>query len=165
MESDDGGDADDAAEPRLHHVGDGGFRDIEDAFEIDTDDIVPCLLRHFDEQPVAGDAGVVDKQVELAEFFDGLVDEIGRLGRVRDIRLERVDDASCFIGDFPGGFLRRLQLCRADGEIGALQGELACGFETDAAGGACDDGGLVLESHAFFLSLLIRYGGWSEALI
>jgi hypothetical protein len=46
---------------------------VEDAAEVRRDDVAPVVVRHTREQSVAGDAGVVDEDVELARPVDELL--------------------------------------------------------------------------------------------
>ena len=49
------------------------MHEVERALEVDRDDAVPLLLRHPHHQTVAGDTGVVDQHVDMAEILDYLV--------------------------------------------------------------------------------------------
>ena len=61
---------------------------VERRLEVDIDDGVPLGLLHAEHEPVTGDAGVVDKDVDMAEirvdFLHGSlsVGEVCRVGRV-----------------------------------------------------------------------------------
>ena len=47
----------------------------------------PLVVRHLEEQPLAGDAGVVDEDVEAARALDDRVDQTGRLRTVAHVGL------------------------------------------------------------------------------
>ena len=69
--ADDGCDVDDTAGALLHHAAQDGFRSAEHGFEVDLHDVVPLFFFHTHQEVVAGDAGVVDQNIQLAEcFFD-----------------------------------------------------------------------------------------------
>ena len=53
--------------------------------EMDADDLVPFLLAHVEDHPIAQDAGDVDQDVELPEFLDRVIDERLAAGHRRDI--------------------------------------------------------------------------------
>src|SRR5439155_11335955 len=52
---------------RVAHVGYGGQRGVEGRLQVDVQDEVPDVVVHGVECLVAGDAGVVDQDVDLAE--------------------------------------------------------------------------------------------------
>ena len=57
------------------------------ALEMDADNVVPLLLGHVEDHPVAQDAGDVDQDVELAELLDRLIDEPLAARHARDIHV------------------------------------------------------------------------------
>ena len=80
------------------HDADDGFGQIEDAFEVGVENIVPIFFAHHREQLVARDAGIVDEDIDAAELFLDLLNKIFRLIEVRDVRLKSDDRVA--IGDF-----------------------------------------------------------------
>nr|GFD60160.1 hypothetical protein [Tanacetum cinerariifolium] len=60
------GDRDHPAEPRFHHRLGGGADQAEGGLKVDADHLIPLVVLHPHRQIVAGDAGVVDEDVELA---------------------------------------------------------------------------------------------------
>ena len=60
------GDLDDAAPALFHHAAQHGARQAEGGGEIDRDHLVPFLVLHAHEEIVAGDAGIVDQDVDAA---------------------------------------------------------------------------------------------------
>ena len=70
----DGRDVDDAAEVACTHAVDHLARRVEDAVEIDADDLFPLLERHTVQHGVARDAGVVDQDLDRPEFGLDLLD-------------------------------------------------------------------------------------------
>ena len=67
--TDDGCDVDDASGALLHHAAQDGFGGAEHGFEVDLHDVVPLFFFHTHQEVVAGDAGVVDQNIQLAELF------------------------------------------------------------------------------------------------
>src|SRR5690606_24184292 len=67
LEPVDRADLDDAAPLALAHAFDHRTGDVEHRVEVGVDDIAPLPGRHLVEGAVAGDAGVVDKDVDGAE--------------------------------------------------------------------------------------------------
>ena len=57
----------------------------ERALQIDADDFVEFLFGDLQDVPVAGDAGIVDHDVEPAELFHGGRDELIDVGTLGDI--------------------------------------------------------------------------------
>ena len=67
---------------RLEHRPGDGLGHVERAEQVRLEDLAPGLGAHPHDQVVAGDAGVVDEDVDLAERLErGLDDAVGRLGR------------------------------------------------------------------------------------
>ena len=63
-----GTDGDHAAELALAHAGPDRVGHVEDAREVGVDDLFPLLRGHLVEHAVAGDAGVVDEDLDRAEL-------------------------------------------------------------------------------------------------
>ena len=53
--------------PAAHHATQHGARQVEGGGQVDRDHLVPLLVLHAHEELVAGDAGIVDEDVELAQ--------------------------------------------------------------------------------------------------
>src|SRR3546814_20166153 len=53
----------------LDHAAEGRLRHVEAATEVDAHDIVPIVIAHARERAVAGDAGIVDDDVDRPEFL------------------------------------------------------------------------------------------------
>ena len=85
MNAYDTGHVDDAAAALAHHDGRDGVDEVEGALEIDGDDGVPLLLGHAHHETVLGDAGVVDKNVDVAEVFVDFLHDGFRFGEVGGI--------------------------------------------------------------------------------
>src|SRR5690606_40870797 len=62
------GDVDDAAEAAAHHRVGQLAGQTEDGAQIDVDYRVPVIVRHPDEQAVAGDSRVVDENIDALEL-------------------------------------------------------------------------------------------------
>ena len=88
-DADHRGDVDDAAEAAAHHRMRELARQPEHGAEIDVDHRVEILVRHAHEQPVLGDAGIVDQDVDAFELGLGLLAERLDLAAVGQIRPER----------------------------------------------------------------------------
>ena len=71
----------------LSHMGAGRANRAVVALEVDPDDVVPLLLAHVEDHPVAQDSRDVDQDVELAELLDRLFDEALAAGHGRDIHV------------------------------------------------------------------------------
>jgi hypothetical protein len=105
---------------------------------------VELLQRHLLQPRVLGDAGVVDQHVDAAELFldagDHGIDRFAlrhvhlKAGGGRAERLALRDD-----------LVHRRLLDVADDDDGAFLGEFQRGGQTDALGGAGDDGNLVFK--------------------
>lgn len=59
--------------------------EVEGTLEVDVDDGIPLLLSHFQHQSIFGDAGVVDKNVDMSEVLVNLVDKSLCLSEVGSI--------------------------------------------------------------------------------
>ena len=84
----DRGQVDDAAPVALDHLALRGARAQKRAPQMHRGDRVPILVGHLVDQIVAGDAGIVDEDVERAEPLGDLLDHRLDLGGYRDIGLE-----------------------------------------------------------------------------
>src|SRR3546814_1905802 len=62
-------DVDDAAPAALDHAGKAGLGHVEAAAEVDAHHVVPVVIAHPREGAVAGDAGVVDHDVDGPDLF------------------------------------------------------------------------------------------------
>lgn len=78
---------------------------LKRTLEVDVDDGIPLLLSHFQHQSIFGDAGVVDKNVDMTEVLVNLVDKSLLSQRSR-------------------------QHCRSSPGLHALSGNLALGLQT-----------------------------------
>jgi len=141
--SDHRGDVDDAAGALAKHRTDGGLGDEEDALEVGGEDVVPVLLAHAHDERVAGDAGVVDDDIEAAEALEGGLDGGGGALGGGDIGLQDLD-ADATAGEFGlGGASGLLITAVGEEEIEAIPGEALRNREADAARATGDDGGSV----------------------
>src|SRR3546814_14143808 len=73
-------DVDDAAPAALDHAGKAGLGHVEAAAEVDAHHVVPVVIAHPREGAAAGDAGVVDHDVDGPDLFGNprAAVEIGR---------------------------------------------------------------------------------------
>ena len=58
-------------------------------------DAIPVFLRQIHDVGTAGDSGVVDDDVETAEFTDRGLDHLVDVAEVRDVGLKRQRAAGC----------------------------------------------------------------------
>ena len=66
---------------RLEHRPGDGLGHVERAEQVGLEHLAPGLDRHPHDQVVAGDAGVVDEDVDLAERLEHLLDDgLGGVG-------------------------------------------------------------------------------------
>ena len=142
----DGGDVDDGAAAGSAHVGDDGFGAEEDAFGVDGHDSIPGFFGGFFEVVALDDAGVVDEDVDFAEVGEGGLDGAVPVGLDADVHFYE-DGLAADVGDFFGDAEAVFDLDVGEDDFGAFVGEDAGFGGAHAAGGACDDGYFVLESH------------------
>ena len=103
-------DVDDPPAPRLEHRAGDGLGHPEGAEQVRLEDLAPRLLAHPHDQVVAGDARVVDEDVDLAERIEGgLHDALGGV-RVRDVALDGERPAPERL-DLARGLARRRRRC------------------------------------------------------
>ncbi len=152
----------------LAPVGGGPPGRDEVALQVDGDDVVPLLLRHVHQHPVAQDAGVVHEDVEIAERLDGRIDQpltalpIGDAVAVGDgFPAHRLD----LLGHRFGG---RLVVATAVGgtpevvhdHLRAFSGEQQRMLAANATSRAGDDGDPAFErSHAVLPYVPSEFGG------
>ena len=136
---------------------------LNDALEVDVHDQVPVLLGHLEEQVVAGDAGVVDQDVDPAELVDDALHRGLRGGGVDDVAADA--DRAGTVGEVEaargvgGGGLVEVE----DRDRGALAGEALGDAEADASGCSGDDGDAAVEpTHGELLGVCGRSGDRSS---
>ena len=99
------GDRDDPAEAGAHHRLQRRAGEAEGGLEVDPDHVGPFLVLHPHREIVAGDAGIVDQDVELPERLDRL-----RHQRVDRGAVAKVADQGDMIAAEPGA--KGLELAR-----------------------------------------------------
>jgi hypothetical protein len=129
----------------LEHRADGGLDHVEGAEEVDLQDLLPVVDRHAHDQVIAGDAGIVDEDVDLAERLEGGGDglharfRIGHVGRdVDGLPTESLDLGHGGFGDFLASHVH-------EGDVATLSRELQADCLAYAAGSARDESGLTGE--------------------
>ena len=113
---------DDAAPILADHDFGGFLAGEKSSFEVDGERFVVVALGHFKSRGADAAAGVVDKNVELAEVLGGGLDGAGNLRQVRDIHLEPEDFATeefDFVGEVGGGIF----VAKAESDVSAGVGE------------------------------------------
>ncbi len=136
-------DVDDAPGARPEHRPQDRLRRVEGAEEVHLEHGAPLVEAHPHDQVVAGDAGVVDQDVEPAEGLDRARDERGSRLRVRHVALDP-EAAPAQRLHVAAGRLRGLDRPTVEErDVGALPGQPQHDGAPDAARPAGDDGGLV----------------------
>ncbi len=111
-------------------------------FKIGVQYGVPIRLAHAHEQPIAGHAGVVDQNIDLAGVLQNLLGGGGNRGGIRHIHgvgPSLPAQGANFRGDFFGIFGR----ARNAGDVRAFGGKFQGDGAANAASGAGDNGGLI----------------------
>lgn len=78
----------------LDHLPGDRLAEEEDRALIDLDDFVPIFLTEFEQRRSADDAGVVEQDVDAAEFLDRGIDNALHGGAFEQIGLDLADAAS-----------------------------------------------------------------------
>ena len=124
-----------------------GSAGVERALEVDGKHAVEVLLGHLQQQLVAGDARVVDEDVDAAEVLadpaEGFLDE-RKIGHVAFVG-RGADAEGLRFGDRFGRALVRAGV--HDGDVGAVLGERDRDGRADAARTAGDDRRFAFEKH------------------
>ena len=107
--------------------------------QIGLQDGVPVGALHAHDELVAGDAGVVDQDVDLAELGDGGLDGGFDLLFVGDVE-RKGGGLAAGGGDFGDQFVQLLLIARGGGHGGAVFGEAQGAGASDALRGAGDEG-------------------------
>ena len=151
-EAADGGDVDDATVAGFHHGADDGAGKEEGGAEVGVEDALPVFVAHAQEECVAGDAGVVDENVDFLKFLeDGFGEGLGGFG-VGDVAGEGVGLSTGGAAGFDSG-CEAFRRAGHEGQGGAVLGEEFGNGEADSAAGAGDEGDVVFEItvHDFFV--------------
>src|SRR5258708_11470749 len=110
-----------------------------DAFETDVDDGVPIFFGLFNDGfPIAFDAGVVEGDVETAEFLDRFLHQRLHITGFRSVRFYEQAFASGSANQ-RDGFIAFRFAAAGDYNLGAFLGEENGGIAADAAGSAGDE--------------------------
>ena len=87
LEREQRGDVDDlASAPLFDHLFGCGLAQEEDRALVDLDDFVPVPLAEFQQRRAADDAGVVQEDINAAQFLDGGVNNALHTGAFEQIR-------------------------------------------------------------------------------
>ena len=136
--ADDRGDVDDAAPAVFDHLGHDGLGKEKGPGEVGGEDVVPVLALHAEGEDVAGDAGVVDEDVNAAEvdndrfgtLFDGVF--------AGDVEREGVGGASgC--GDLSGYFGELVGVPGGERDGGSGGGEAEGAGAANSLGSSCNE--------------------------
>ena len=138
----DGGDVDDAAVLLLQHRRHHRLAADEGPVEIDAQHLAPFLEVGFPHRLVdAGDAGIVDEDVDLAERLQRLVTRLLDRGEIRHVDLEgRYRRA-----DFLRGLFRKRQVVIPDRDLRARCDEALGDRAAKALRAAGDDGAAAVQ--------------------
>ena len=146
-----GRDVDDAAPAGLRHQRDGRGGRVERRGQVDGNDRIPFLGRKFLDRRDMLDAGIVDEDVDRAEFLGRLLDQRPAVGALRHVGLDVDDLGRMLLGDRLGD---RMVLRRVgegiDHHIAAVGGKRIGDGKPDARGRAGDDRGLLGHAHETF---------------
>jgi len=124
----------------------GGLREEEGPGEVHVEDLEPVIVSHLEHGLVAGDARVVDEDVESAVGLDDLLDGAAAITRLAHVALVDAHRGGVRAGERVAKFSRGLVIASvARGEHGALAGQAAADRGADAAGAARDEGHATLE--------------------
>lgn len=137
LEPADGGDVDDVSGFAALHVGEHSGDAVEDTADVDVDHLVPFVDLKFVQGGEGHDAGVVDEDVDAAEFFEGEVGEGLGVFEVGDVQRAVFDEAAGG-ANFFGELFESVGATRSEKNLMALGGEMAGGGFADAAGGTGD---------------------------
>src|SRR3954454_17623197 len=142
----DAGEAYDLAVLLLHEVLLRGSRHQEGTTEVDPHDQVPVVVTHLEQEVVAGDARVVDEDVETAELAGDAIDGALHRGGVTDVAGEA--DRAPAVGERQtAGSLGGLAAVEVeDRHRRALLGEASGDAEPDPSCGSGDDGDAPVEA-------------------
>ena len=135
-ESADGGDVDEDTVFVFAEVGDDGFGGFEQTDNIDVVLAADVVHRGGFERATGAVSGVVEEDVDLAEFIDGGLD--AAVDGVGVLDVEFGDEDVVELVEF-GLFFRRAHGC---GDVPALRFEELGGGFADAGGGSGDEDGL-----------------------
>jgi hypothetical protein len=134
------------------------MRHVEDAGEVDRDDVFPVLdhvIGRAQHAVAADDAGIVDEDRDLSDLVGDLFRHRDAIFAVRDVE-RKTFGLGAGVADFPRSLRRRLLIPVEQHHAGALAGIAVRDGAPDA--GACtgDDGDVILEKwHGAFPLLLI----------
>ena len=152
LEGEQGGDVDDlaggggAGGAAGDHVAGGELRELEDAGEVDLEDVLPVVERGVFGGVAADGAGVVDEDVAAAEGGEELVEEVRGAGGGGEVGGEGDGFAAGGVDGGGGGFGGAAVAVAGDGGAGLGEGEGDGGAE--AARRAGDEGDFVVETEA-----------------
>jgi len=135
---------------RVHQRQEGAAH-AEHAGQADIDHFVPLLIGHLRDRGLAAETCVVDKDIEMAEFFDGGVAQVLDIVLLGDIADAGVGTLSGFGFDTFSGFLQAAFVEIADKQRCAFFGGAFGDGKTNA--GACgggDEGGFAFEEVSGF---------------
>ncbi|EGE58966.1 hypothetical protein RHECNPAF_2530040 [Rhizobium etli CNPAF512] len=133
-----------------------GCRDaVEHTLDVDIDHPVPLLDLEGRERRERHDAGIVEDDVEPAEFRSGKTREGLDLGTVGDVKLPQTHRSAPGF-DFAGEPLQAFGTPRADHDVGAGRSQHLCRSFADAAAGAGDGNDFSFDIGHFRLRLSVE---------
>ncbi len=136
-----------------------GLRHVEDAVEVERDDVVPVLRHRLGlrgEGVAAGDAGIVDEDRDLTDLFGHLACERKAVLAPGDVERKALGLAARF-PDLAGGLRGGVGVDVEQHHLRALAGIAGGDRAADAGTGARDDGDVVCKQcHDIFLPISFR---------
>src|SRR5271170_262905 len=165
--AEDAGDVDDASPALLEHGG-GDLLDAEICGgKVSLQDGVPVSALHAHDELVAGDAGVIDQDVDLAELADGGLDGGLDLPFVGDVEGKGRGLAACG-GDLVHQIIQLVLITRGYGYCCAGAREFQCAGSSDALRCSGDERYASGKRHLGFSRLLLVSSrnslGWNVKL-
>ena len=129
----------------FHHHRREGLRIVEHRAEVDLEHQVPVFHAHTEDELVAGDAGVVDQNVEAAVVLGHPRGHFLRLGEIRSVRSQEISPHALGAKFGEQGVALLVGLQVGENDIGTLLGEEQGMAASDPARSAGDQGGFILK--------------------
>src|SRR5436190_15194758 len=133
----------------LLHVLDGRLNRYKHSTHIDCNCAIEVFQAKLVDRRHQTDAGVVDEDIDAAEFLRGLVDGAGDGVRGHAVRLK----GDCLYAEFPGGRRNSVRAIRladiGQRDMDAFAGQTHDDGGANTAASSSDNGALVLQVHVY----------------